>query len=274
MACSITMKNLFAISLTIASALWLSPAFADKAFIAIPNVNRPLIIDCRSNEGLKILGPVPSPGGENFPVGNAIAVIIESPSIEPQILIGTADTSEGKLNFIANLEPTSSIVNALVAGDAIKLTRLGRGYIVPQHENGFEINKVAHSCRSPQPAKPIVGQGTFWRQNGSIMQLQANGFGRKFVFYKPTAGLIKAGAEAGTVRFEGQMSLPSKTYAGTAYIFWQKCGKKAFSVTGLVENDDQRVVLVGQAPQFDDNCAKTGESEQKFTFDFIKEPVN
>lgn len=274
MACSVAMKNLLAISVLTAFALWLCPAFAEKAFIAIPNSNRALIIDCRTNEGPTILGPVPSPGGETFPIGNAIAVIIESPSMEPQIMIGTADTSEGKLNFIANLAPTSPILKALVSGDAIKVTRLGRGYIVPPHENGFEINRLAHSCRSPEPAKPVVGRGTFWRQSGSIMQLQATGFARKFVFYKPTQSLIKAGAVAGSLRFEGQMTLPSKTYSGTAYIYWQKCGKQAFQVTGLVENDDQRVVLVGQAPQFDDSCVRKGESEQKFVFEFIKGPVN
>ena len=105
------------------------------------------------------------------------------------------------------------------------------------------------------------------------MQLEAAGFARKFIFYTPTQSLIKAGAVAGSVRFEGQMSLASKTYSGTAYIYWQKCGKQAFEVTGQVENDDQRVILVGQAPQFDENCAKTGESEQKFIFNFIKEPI-
>lgn len=247
-------------------------ASAESAFVSIPNSGRALVLDCSSGRELKLSGPIPTPGGERALPGNAVSVILEYSSGEPQILTGNIVIAEGLPIFVASVEPSDPLVTALNAGEPIRVSRLDRNYVVPPHDNGAEFGSVARSCRGKEPIRSAKGGGTFWRQNGSIMQLLSAGTARKFVFQEPTASLVKAGATAGTIRFEGQIALSTKTYSGTAYIFWQKCGSKPFPVSGQIENDDKRVTLVGQAPQLDEHCAKTGESEQKFVFDFIPEP--
>jgi hypothetical protein len=57
---------------------------------------------------------------------------------------------------------------------------------------------------------------------------------------------------------------------GTAYIFNQHCGPIPFQVKGPVLNDDERIVLTGQAPRVGQNCRPYGSYTSNLEFRRIK----
>jgi hypothetical protein len=93
---------------------------------------------------------------------------------------------------------------------------------------------------------------TIWDHNGSVMYLVENGSSREFHYQKPRPGMLEAGARPGSLLFRGKVD--NGQYAGTAYIFNPHCGPIPFQVKGPVLDNDERIMLTGQAPQVGRNC--------------------
>jgi TPR repeat protein len=134
---------------------------------------------------------------------------------------------------------------------------------------GAERPSEAVSPNSQQNEAPTP-PGSYWKQRESVMRLDAVGVSRKFYFYIPSDAQLKAGAKAGSLRFEGQIA--GAGYTGTAFSYSAKCGRAAFPVSGQIENDDGRVVLFGRIPKLDGNCREIGKVDQKLVFDLMKIP--
>ena len=62
------------------------------------------------------------------------------------------------------------------------------------------------------------------------MALVTEGTERTFFYEKPREGLVRAGAQRGSVLFEGRVT--GNEYVGTAYIFRGKCGRFPYHVSG------------------------------------------
>lgn len=129
-------------------------------------------------------------------------------------------------------------------------------------------------ARQPEEGEPEPGlaempsDGALWSHNGSIVRLVASGPNRTFLYENPRPGMRKAGARQGDVVFEGERD--GQSYSGTAYIYSKTCGRKGYSVTGHVAEDDRGVVLEGEAPQFDEGCNVTGRRRDVLRFDYVK----
>lgn len=93
---------------------------------------------------------------------------------------------------------------------------------------------------------------TVWDHNGSVMYLVANGSSREFYYQKPRPGMLDAGARPGSLLFRGQVN--SGQYSGTAYFFNPHCGSIPFEVKGAILEDEERIVLTGQAPRVGRDC--------------------
>src|ERR1041384_3142159 len=93
---------------------------------------------------------------------------------------------------------------------------------------------------------------TLWDHNGSVMYLVANGQSREFYYQKPRAGMAEVGARPGSLLFRGEIE--NGQYSGTAYIFTMHCGQIPFQVKGPFLDNDERIVLSGQAPRVGRNC--------------------
>jgi hypothetical protein len=100
-----------------------------------------------------------------------------------------------------------------------------------------------------QTASP---ESTFWDHNGSVMYLIANGSSREIYYQKPRAGMLEAGAHSGSLLFRGEID--NGEYSGTAYIFNPHCGQMPFQVKGPASDNDERIMLTGQAPRVGRNC--------------------
>lgn len=96
-------------------------------------------------------------------------------------------------------------------------------------------------------------QRTYWDHNGSVMYLVAEGHKRRFFYSQPRGGIAEAGAETGSLLFEGTSD--GSSYVGTAYIFNRACGTFPYRVRGPILDDHRRVVLRGMAPRIGANCA-------------------
>ena len=118
----------------------------------------------------------------------------------------------------------------------------------------------------------VRGQGqpsSLWRHNNSVMGLFADGQVRVFRYEQPREGMREEGVRKGTTLFEGTKS--GETYEGTAYVFSQRCGAIAYSVSGTVSTDSRQVILTGQAPsRLDSNCQPTAYRDDVLQFDYIK----
>jgi hypothetical protein len=93
---------------------------------------------------------------------------------------------------------------------------------------------------------------TIWDHNGSVMYLIANGQSREFHYQKPRAGMLQVGAHSGSLLFRGEID--NGQYSGTAYIFSPHCGQIPYQVKGPISNNDERIILTGQAPRLGRNC--------------------
>ena len=98
---------------------------------------------------------------------------------------------------------------------------------------------------------------TIWDHNGSVVYLVANGQSREFHYQKPRAGMLEVGARPGSLLFRGEID--NGQYSGTAYIFSPHCGQIPFQVKGPISDNDERIILTGQAPRLGRNC-RTNES--------------
>jgi hypothetical protein len=95
-------------------------------------------------------------------------------------------------------------------------------------------------------------ESTIWDHNASVMYLVANGSTRELYYQKPRPGMMEAGARPGSLLFRGQIN--NGQYSGTAYIFNRHCGPIPFQVKGPTLDNDERIVLTGEAPRVGRNC--------------------
>jgi hypothetical protein len=124
---------------------------------------------------------------------------------------------------------------------------LGATGTVTLHDGINGCCTTAHAqtkIASPEP--------TIWDHNGSVMYFVENGLSREFHYQKPRPGMLEAGARSGSLLFRGQVD--NGQYVGTAYIFNPRCGQIPFQVKGPVLDNDERIVLTGQAPQVGRHC--------------------
>jgi len=123
----------------------------------------------------------------------------------------------------------------------------------------------AISCAGAQAqSQTAPPERTVWDHNGSLMYLLANGSSREFYYQKPRPGMLDAGARPGSLLFRGQLN--NEQYSGTAYIFNPRCGPIPFEVNGSILDDDQRIVLTGQAPRVGRDCRANGSYTSNLEF--------
>jgi hypothetical protein len=100
------------------------------------------------------------------------------------------------------------------------------------------------------------------------MYLVANGPSREFYYQKPRAGMLEVGARPGSLLFRGEIE--NGEYSGTAYIFSQHCGQIPFQVKGPILDNDERIMLTGQAPRVGRNCRAHESSTSNLEFRRVK----
>jgi hypothetical protein len=118
---------------------------------------------------------------------------------------------------------------------------------------GVALQLMIVCCSSTQAqTQTAPPESTIWDHNGSVMYLVANGSSREIFYQKPRPGMLEAGARPGSLLFRGEIN--NGQYLGTAYIFNLYCGPIPFEVKGPILDDDQRIVLTGQALRVGQNC--------------------
>jgi hypothetical protein len=124
-------------------------------------------------------------------------------------------------------------------------------------------------CTSAQAqTQTASSEPTVWDHNGSVMYLVANGSSREFYYQKPRTGMLEVGVRPGSLLFRGEIE--NGQYSGTAYIFNLHCGQIPFQVKGPVLDNDERIVLTGQAPRVGGNCRADGTSTSNLEFRQVK----
>jgi hypothetical protein len=96
------------------------------------------------------------------------------------------------------------------------------------------------------------------------MYLVANGSSREIYYQKPRSGMLEAGARPGSLLFRGEVN--NGQYLGTAYIFNPHCGPIPYEVKGPILDDDERIMLTGQAPRVGRNCHTYGSYTSNLEF--------
>jgi hypothetical protein len=128
----------------------------------------------------------------------------------------------------------------------------------------FLLNTSTHT----QPRNTPTSQFSIWDHNGSVMYLVASGSSREFYYQKPRPGMLEAGARPGALLFRGQIK--NAELSGTAYLFNPRCGAVPFEVKGSIVDNDERILLTGQAPQVGQNCKAYGSYANNLEFRLLK----
>jgi hypothetical protein len=152
------------------------------------------------------------------------------------------------------------MTRAVFAAAAIAL---GATFTVTLPDGIKECCTSAHA--QTQTASP---EPTIWDHNGSVTYLVENGSSREFRYQKPRPGMLEAGARPGSLLFRGQVD--NGQYAGTAFIYNPHCGAIPFQVKGPVLDNDERIILTGQAPQAGRNCRIHGSYTSNLEFRRLK----
>ena len=107
-------------------------------------------------------------------------------------------------------------------------------------------------------------ESSFWDQNGSVVSLLAQGSSREFRYKEPRPGVLEAGARPGYVLFRGKVM--NGQYTGMAFMFDRRCGQISYAVSGPILDNDQRVVLTGDAPLVGAKCRVQGHFTEVLEF--------
>ncbi len=117
----------------------------------------------------------------------------------------------------------------------------------------------AQSKGTSAPPEPSL-----WDHNGSVVSLVAQGSSREFRYKEPRPGMLEAGARPGFVLFRGKVE--NGQYTGMAFMFDRRCGQISYAVSGPILDNDQRVVLTGEAPLVGAKCRVQGHFTEVLEF--------
>jgi len=125
-------------------------------------------------------------------------------------------------------------------------------------------------CTSAFAQSPSVtaNETTLWDHNGSVMYLIVSGLSREFYYKEPRPGMLDVGARPDSLLFRGQIK--DGRFSGTAYIFNLHCGQVPFDVKGPILDNNERVVLTGQAQRVGRNCQTHGYYTSNLEFKLLK----
>jgi hypothetical protein len=105
---------------------------------------------------------------------------------------------------------------------------------------------------------------SLWDHNGSVVYLVAQGSLREFHYKEPRPGMVEAGARPGSLLFRGKIA--NGEYVGTALIFDPRCGQFPYPVRGPILDNDDRIVVTGEAPRVDVKCRVQGSFMEVLEF--------
>jgi len=128
---------------------------------------------------------------------------------------------------------------------------------------GVALREGYYSCAYAQ-TQTAPPESTIWDHNGSVMYLVTNGSSWEVYYQKPRPGMLDAGARPGSLLFRGEVN--NGQYLGTAYIFNLHCGPIPFEVKGPIVDDNERIVLTGQAPRVGRDCRPYGTHTSNLEF--------
>ena len=115
---------------------------------------------------------------------------------------------------------------------------------------GIVISAWPSAATVPQAAE--VSSGSLWDYNGSTLLLVHDGMQRKFYYETPRPELVKIGVQRGTLFFVGRQQ--GRAYRGIALVFSKQCKATPYSVRGEISQDNQTIVMRGNAPSLDAKC--------------------
>jgi hypothetical protein len=90
-----------------------------------------------------------------------------------------------------------------------------------------------------------------WYYYGSTLLLITDGVHRK-LYYETPGPEAAIGVQRGTLFFVGQQK--GRAFRGSALAFSGRCGAFAYPVRGETSQDNQTIVMRGNAPNFDGKC--------------------
>jgi hypothetical protein len=115
---------------------------------------------------------------------------------------------------------------------------------------------VSTSAFAQPKGTPAPPEPSLWDHNGSVVSLIAQGSAREFHYKEPRPGILETGARPGSLLFRGKVM--NGQYTGAAFMFDRRCGQVSYAVSGPILDNDQRVVLTGEAPLFGAKCRVQG----------------
>ncbi len=183
-----------------------------------------------------------SGGGRQEPVGS-------TPSTQPAPSATTLPTGAARPATVRPDAPAARVPAAVTTGGLAGTTTV-----------------ATSAARGGQPAASSAS----WRHNTSEMQVVVEPQtpnALRIVYEKPRAGLAPLGINAGTVLFSGVRT--GDTVTGQAMTFSKRCAPQAFAVSGRIVNES-RVVLQGQKPSRNDDCAIVGSVDETLEFELIR----
>ena len=123
---------------------------------------------------------------------------------------------------------------------------------------------VSVSAFAPPKATAAPPESSLWDHNGSVVSLFAQGSAREFRYKEPRPGMVEVGARPGALLFRGKVE--NGQFSGMAFTFDRRCGQLSYAVSGPILDNDQRIVLTGEAPLVGAKCRVQGSFTEVLEF--------
>jgi hypothetical protein len=199
--------------------------------------------------------------GAHSPYAEALLAHLATPGLDIRLVMGAVRDA-----VIARTRPSGTPQEPFIYGS------LGgqRVYLAPPRSTDrAQPGPAAQAAPPPPPAPdPAPDAKSLWSHNGSAVYLVAKGAARRFYYWKPRPGMLRAGARPGDLLFEGTRK--GAVYEGAAYVFSSACGAVPYEVSGLVSPDERRVTMRGEIPtKYDEACHPMRFRDDELVFEFI-----
>jgi hypothetical protein len=141
-------------SLFLSSIVCLSPSLAIAANVTFDAAPGQIVSFHCVDRKLVFSTPIPGLSRRDVTDGNAVAVILEAPDLQPEILVGKSERGTAGRQLVSEMSESKLPVTAFLQEKQLTIARLGESITVSPHGRRAAVASTVRECGCSPPAPP------------------------------------------------------------------------------------------------------------------------